>query len=66
MTGGGRPCEDGRDRHLERDGREAELLVDAILVGVGRKPNVEGLGLDRAGIDHGRPVITGSGGAACW
>ena len=30
----------------------AEIIVDEILVGVGRVPNVEGLGLDLAGVDY--------------
>lgn len=37
---------------LERAGQRQELRVDAILVGVGRKPNVEGLGLEAAGVDY--------------
>lgn len=32
-------------------GRRQELCVDEILVGVGRAPNVEGLGLEAAGVD---------------
>ena len=35
---------------LERGGRTEELVVDEILVGAGRAPNVEGIGLDAAGI----------------
>jgi pyruvate/2-oxoglutarate dehydrogenase complex dihydrolipoamide dehydrogenase (E3) component len=34
-------------------GEESRLEVDEIFVGTGRAPNVEGLGLDAAGIDHG-------------
>jgi pyruvate/2-oxoglutarate dehydrogenase complex dihydrolipoamide dehydrogenase (E3) component len=34
--------------HLERDG---EVRADAILVGVGRAPNVQGIGLESAGIE---------------
>jgi pyruvate/2-oxoglutarate dehydrogenase complex dihydrolipoamide dehydrogenase (E3) component len=34
-------------------GEHGELAVDEILVGVGRTPNVEGLGLDVVGVDHG-------------
>lgn len=37
---------------LERDGRTSEVAVDAILVGVGRAPNLEGLGLEAAGIAY--------------
>jgi pyruvate/2-oxoglutarate dehydrogenase complex dihydrolipoamide dehydrogenase (E3) component len=38
--------------HFERDGRAEILPVDRILVAAGRAPNVEGLGLERAGIAH--------------
>jgi pyruvate/2-oxoglutarate dehydrogenase complex dihydrolipoamide dehydrogenase (E3) component len=40
--------------HLETDGRAVTLEVDAILIGVGRAPNVEGLGLEAAGVRYGR------------
>jgi pyruvate/2-oxoglutarate dehydrogenase complex dihydrolipoamide dehydrogenase (E3) component len=39
--------------HFEHDARRKELPVDAILVGIGRAPNVEGLGLSVVGVDHG-------------
>ena len=35
---------------VEQNGESRELVVDEILVGVGRAPNVEGLGLEAAGI----------------
>ena len=35
---------------VEHNGKSRELVVDEILVGVGRAPNVEGLGLEAAGI----------------
>jgi pyruvate/2-oxoglutarate dehydrogenase complex dihydrolipoamide dehydrogenase (E3) component len=38
--------------HLESGGRQVEIEVDEILVGVGRAPNVEGLGLEAAGIAY--------------
>ncbi|GFE62437.1 mercuric reductase [Geobacter sp. AOG2] len=38
---------------LERDGAETEVAADAILVGAGRAPNVEGLGLEAAGVACG-------------
>lgn len=38
--------------HLQRDGVEETLPVDQILVGVGRSPNVEGLGLEIAGVEY--------------
>ncbi|HJV35252.1 mercuric reductase [Geomonas sp.] len=37
---------------LDRDGSRLELAVDAVLVGIGRAPNVEGVGLESAGIDY--------------
>jgi pyruvate/2-oxoglutarate dehydrogenase complex dihydrolipoamide dehydrogenase (E3) component len=36
---------------LESKGRSETLAVDAVLVAVGRAPNVEGMGLEDAGID---------------
>ena len=39
---------------LEQEGRQIEVTADAILVGVGRAPNVEGLGLEAAGIMYGK------------
>ncbi len=44
---------------IESEGKPRELEVDAILAGVGRAPNVEGLGLDAAGVEvdaHGIAV----------
>jgi len=43
---------------LERDGQRIELAVDEILVGVGRAPNTEGLGLEAAGIAFDRNGVT--------
>ncbi len=43
--------------HLERDGQPLEVCVDAILVGVGRAPNIEGLGLEAAGITHDKSGV---------
>ncbi len=39
--------------HLESDGKADQLEADAILVGVGRTPNIEGLALDQAGVRFG-------------
>lgn len=39
---------------VEYDGRIDTVAVDAILLCVGRAPNVEGLGLDDAGVAHDR------------
>jgi len=40
--------------HLERNGEQTNITVDAILVGIGRVPNLDGLGLEKGGIkfDH--------------
>jgi pyruvate/2-oxoglutarate dehydrogenase complex dihydrolipoamide dehydrogenase (E3) component len=37
---------------VQRGGGSEELVVDAILVGVGRVPNVEGLNLEAAGVEY--------------
>ena len=39
------------------DGRACELVVDEILVGVGRAPNVEGLGLETAGVKYDKTGV---------
>ncbi len=38
--------------HYESHGEQHELVVDEILVGVGRAPNVDNLGLETAGVEH--------------
>jgi pyruvate/2-oxoglutarate dehydrogenase complex dihydrolipoamide dehydrogenase (E3) component len=43
---------DGPDRVLRLDGG-GEVRADAVLVGAGRAPNVEGLGLEAAGVRRG-------------
>jgi pyruvate/2-oxoglutarate dehydrogenase complex dihydrolipoamide dehydrogenase (E3) component len=50
----------GRDKvlRLERDGESWETAADAILVGAGRAPNVEGLGLETANIAYDRSGVT--------
>jgi pyruvate/2-oxoglutarate dehydrogenase complex dihydrolipoamide dehydrogenase (E3) component len=50
---------DGSDRilHLERDGRLLDVTVDALLIGVGRAPNLDSLGLDKAGITFDRTGV---------
>ena len=39
---------------LDIDGKEEALMVDEILVGAGRAPNVDGLGLEAAGVQYDR------------
>jgi pyruvate/2-oxoglutarate dehydrogenase complex dihydrolipoamide dehydrogenase (E3) component len=36
----------------DRDGGRATLAAPALLVALGRRPNVDGLGLDQAGVEH--------------
>lgn len=43
---------------LERDGQQIEIVADEILVGVGRAPNIEGLGLEAAGVRSDRNGVT--------
>ena len=43
--------------HLERDGTRIDVTVDAILAGVGRAPNLDGLGLEKAGITFDRTGV---------
>jgi pyruvate/2-oxoglutarate dehydrogenase complex dihydrolipoamide dehydrogenase (E3) component len=42
---------DGKQLTGSSHGRPYEVTVDEILVGVGRSPNVEGLGLEKAGVE---------------
>lgn len=41
----------GKRLTVDSHGRQYDITVDEILVGVGRLPNVEGLGLEAAGVD---------------
>lgn len=48
----------GKTLVVERAGGErVEVAADAILVAAGRAPNVEGLGLEEAGVRHGKQGI---------
>jgi pyruvate/2-oxoglutarate dehydrogenase complex dihydrolipoamide dehydrogenase (E3) component len=38
--------------HLDQGGQAREVRADAVLVGVGRTPNVNGLGLEAAGVEY--------------
>ncbi len=42
----------GKGLRLVSDGKESSVEVDAILVGYGRAPNVDGLGLEAAGVEY--------------
>jgi pyruvate/2-oxoglutarate dehydrogenase complex dihydrolipoamide dehydrogenase (E3) component len=39
---------------IEREGKKQEIPADEILLAVGRAPNVEGLGLEAAGVRYGK------------
>lgn len=49
--------ENGKELHLEKDGKWQVLTVDEILVGVGRAPNVEGLDLEKANVRHSKTGV---------
>lgn len=40
--------------HVTQDGTQQDLHVDEVLVGVGRVPNVDGLDLEKVGVDYDR------------
>ncbi len=46
------PGDGGKEISIVADGTASTVAVDEILVGVGRAPNVEGLGLEAAGVDY--------------
>jgi pyruvate/2-oxoglutarate dehydrogenase complex dihydrolipoamide dehydrogenase (E3) component len=47
-----RPSEKGKHVLLKKDGIESECVVDEILIGAGRIPNVGGLNLEGAGVEY--------------
>ena len=42
---------------IERDGQRQEIATDEILIAIGRAPNVEGLGLEAAGVRYGKKGV---------
>ena len=48
----------GKRLMAESHGRQYDVTVDEILVGVGRIPNVEGIGLEAAGVAYDKKGIT--------
>ena len=48
----------GKTLHYRQQGRSGQLEVDAILVSVGRTPNIEGLGLEGAGVAYTAQGVT--------
>ncbi len=49
---------EGKVIHYALDGEETAVTVDEILLAVGRRPNVEGLNLEAAGIEYTRKGVT--------
>jgi pyruvate/2-oxoglutarate dehydrogenase complex dihydrolipoamide dehydrogenase (E3) component len=41
----------GKRVHMSKDGSESEIIVDEILIGAGRVPNVGGLSLEKVGVE---------------
>jgi len=52
--------QEGADKilQLQRDGEKYAITVDAILVAVGRAPNIEGLALEKAGVSFDGKGVT--------
>ncbi len=62
LLGGGKnlrlaKAPDGVRVLVESHGRDHDLVVDQLLVAVGRAPNVEGLGLEKAGVEFGKKGV---------
>ena len=50
--------ETGKVLHYEQEGQPGQLEVDAILVSIGRVPNIEGLNLEAAGVAYTERGVT--------
>ena len=50
--------ESGKRITLDSHGRQHDVTVDEILVGVGRTPVVEGVGLEAAGVEYDKNGVT--------
>lgn len=49
--------EAGKRMTVDSHGRQYDVMVDEILVGVGRAPNVEGIGLDAVGVEYDKSGV---------
>ena len=49
--------ESGKRLTVDSHGQQYDVTVDEILIGVGRAPNVEGLGLETVGIEYGKAGV---------
>lgn len=47
----------GKRLAVDSHGRQYDVTVDEILVGVGRTPNVQGLGLEAVGVEHDKSGV---------
>ncbi len=52
---------DGKRLTVDSHGQQYDVIVDEILVGVGRTPNVERIGLEAAGVEYDENGITVNG-----
>ena len=54
-------AEGGKRLTVDSHGQQYDVTVDEILVGVGRAPNVEGLGLETVGVEHDKTGVKVNG-----
>jgi pyruvate/2-oxoglutarate dehydrogenase complex dihydrolipoamide dehydrogenase (E3) component len=47
----------GKTIHFEKDGESQQTTVDELLVAVGRAPNIEGIGLEAAGVEFNKQGV---------
>ncbi len=53
--------EGGKRLTVDSHGQQYDVTVDEILVGAGRRPNVEGLGLETVGVEHDKTGVKVNG-----
>lgn len=56
-----RKTDQGKRLTVDSHGRQYDVIVDEILVGVGRTPNVEGLGLETVGVEFDKSGVKVNG-----